>query len=78
MWTSGTQGWKEVYKHQATRDQSYLAEWSNVINSIEQGAPPMITGEDGLKVLQIVDAARLADKTKSQVDVGGENEFQRL
>ena len=38
----------------------------------------MITGEDGLKVLQIIEAARLADKTKSQVDVGGENEFQRL
>jgi predicted dehydrogenase len=78
LWTSVTQGWKEVYKHQATRDQSYLAEWSNVINSIEQGVPPLITGEDGLKVLQIVEAARLANKTNSQVDVGGENEFQRL
>ena len=78
FWASGDLGWKEVYKHQATRDQSYRAEWSNVIHSIEQGAPPLITGEDGLKVLQIIEAARLADKTKSQVDVGGENEFQRL
>lgn len=78
FWASGDSGWKEVFKHQATRDQSYLAEWSNVIRSIEKGVPPMITGEDGLKVLQIIEAARLADKTKNQVDVGSENEFQRL
>ena len=38
----------------------------------------MITGEDGLKVLQIIEAARLADKTKNQVDIGGENEPQGL
>jgi predicted dehydrogenase len=78
FWALGDSGWKEIYKHQETRDQSYLAEWSNVINSIEQGDPPMIAGEDGLKVLQIIEAARLADKTKSQVKVGSENEFQRL
>ena len=42
------------------------------------GDPPMIPGKDGLKVMQIIEAARLADKTKSRVNVGGENEFQRL
>ena len=73
LWASGTQGWQEVFKYQATCDESYLAEWSNFLKSIEQGAPPMITGEDGLKVLQVIEAARLADKTKGQVHVDGVN-----
>jgi len=35
----------------------------------------MITGEDGLKVLHVIEAARLADKTKGQVRVDGVNEL---
>ena len=75
LWASGTQGWQEVFKYQATRDESYLAEWNNFLKSIEQGTPPMITGEDGLKVLHVIEAARLADKTKGQVRVDGVNEL---
>jgi predicted dehydrogenase len=67
LWALGTQGWQEVYKYQATRDDSYVSEWQNFIACIKQGAEPLITGEDGLKVLQIIDAARLAAKSKSQV-----------
>ncbi len=78
LWTSGSQGWQEIYKHQATRDESYLAEWNNFLSCIEQGVPPMITGEDGLKVLHVIEAARLADKTKSQVHVGDEKESREL
>jgi predicted dehydrogenase len=73
LWASGTQDWQEVYKHQTTRDESYLAEWNNFLTCIEKGFPPMITGEDGLNVLHVIEAARLADKTKSQVRVGGVN-----
>ncbi|MDC0370947.1 Gfo/Idh/MocA family oxidoreductase, partial [Porticoccaceae bacterium] len=58
---------QEVYKYQATRDDNYVSEWQNFIACIKQGAEPLITGEDGLKVLQIIDAARLAAKSKSQV-----------
>jgi predicted dehydrogenase len=78
LWASGTQGWQEIYKHQATRDESYLAEWNNFLKSIEQGVPPMITGEDGLKVLHVIEAARLANKTKSQVHVVAEKESRGL
>jgi predicted dehydrogenase len=76
LWASGKQGWQEVYKHQATRDESYLAEWNNFLTCVEQGVPPMITGEDGLNVLHVIEAARLADKTKRQVLVGSINELQ--
>jgi predicted dehydrogenase len=76
LWASGTQGWQEVFKYQATRDEGYLAEWSNFLKSIEQGTPPMITGEDGLKVLHVIEAARLADKTKGRIHVDGVNELR--
>jgi predicted dehydrogenase len=78
LWVSGTQGWQEIYIHQATRDESYVAEWQNFIACIEQGDHPMITGEDGLKVLYVIEAARLAAKTKSQVKIGSVNELREL
>lgn len=73
LWALGTQGWQEVYKYQATRDESYVAEWQNFIACIKQGFQSLITGEDGLKVLQIIDAARLAAKSKSQVKIDSVN-----
>jgi predicted dehydrogenase len=78
LWALGTQGWQEAYKHQATRDESYITEWQNFIACIKQGTQPLITGADGLKVLQIIEASRLAAKTKRQVKVGSVNELREL
>ena len=78
LWKLGEQVWQEVYKHQATRDESYLAEWNNFLTCIEQRVPPMTTGEDGLKVLHVIEAARLANKTKSQIHLGFVNELPEL
>ena len=77
-WALGTTGWQEIYKHQATRDESYVEEWKNFIACIKQPSQPFITGEDGLRVLQIIEAARLADNSKSQVKIGGLNELREL
>jgi predicted dehydrogenase len=73
LWISGTKGWQEIYKHQDGSDESYIEEWNHILFCIEQGSTPMITGEDGLKVVHIIEAARFADKTKSRVFVGREN-----
>lgn len=75
LWAAGECGWQEIYKDQPTRDVSYAAEWQHMISCIEQETQPMITGEDGLKVLQIIDSARLSSKTKSQVAIGSVNEL---
>jgi predicted dehydrogenase len=77
-WASGSSCWKEVYKHQATRDESYLAEWNDVLNSIEKGSPSMVTGEDGLNVLRVIEAARLANKTNCRMNVDCGNEMRDL
>jgi predicted dehydrogenase len=74
LWDAETAGWQEVYKYQGARDESYVAEWINFLTCVEQRVPPMSTGEDGLKVLHVIEAARLAGKTKSQIHVGVETE----
>jgi len=75
LWAAGKSGWQEIYKDQPTRDVSYAAEWQDMISCIEQGAKPMITGEDGLKVMQIIDSARLSSNIKSRVKIGSANEL---
>jgi predicted dehydrogenase len=77
-WAIGATSWQEIDKHQATRNESYVEEWKNFITSIKQSSQPFITGEDGLRVLQIIEAARFADNSKSQVIIGGLNEFPEL
>jgi predicted dehydrogenase len=46
-----------------------LAEWRHFLNCVGEHKEPLITGEDGLKVLQIVDAARNASESGCQVRV---------
>jgi len=69
FWAPDQQGWQEVYKHQSTRDESYVAQWQHFIDCVERETKPLITGTDGLKVLQIVEAVRLAAKTGNQTQV---------
>jgi len=72
-WAIGTQGWQEIYRDESPRDESYIAEWKHLIHCIEEESQAMITPEDGLKVLQIIESARAASETKSQVKIGSFN-----
>jgi predicted dehydrogenase len=56
-------GWSEVFRHTPEPDESYLAEWRNLLGCAAGSETPFVTGEDGLRVLQIVDAARRANAT---------------
>lgn len=63
---AGAKEWREIFHHQHQRDDSYLAEWQHLLSCISEQIPPLITGEDGLKVLQIIDAARQASDSGEQ------------
>lgn len=69
VYPSNGNGWVKLFHHQHNRDDSYLAEWQNFINCVTGQASPMITGEDGLKVLQIIEAARSSAASGCQVSV---------
>lgn len=64
-----TKEWQEVFRHPHQRDDSYRAEWQHFLDCAERRATPLVTGEDGLEVLQLIDAARLASESGSRVGV---------
>ena len=66
---AGATEWREIFCHQHQRDDSYLAEWQHFLSCISEKTPPLITGEDGLRVLQIIDAARQASESGEQVQL---------
>lgn len=64
---AGAKDWREIFRHQHQRDDSYLAEWQHFLGCVSEQKIPLITGDDGLKVLQIIDAARKASESGAQV-----------
>lgn len=69
LYEAGGKEWRELFSHPHQRDDSYLAEWQDFINCVTANKTPLITGEDGLKVLQIIEAARISAATGGQVPV---------
>lgn len=69
LFKAGASNWRELFKHQHQRDDSYLAEWQHMLACIKGQASPLITGADGLQVLRIVAAARRASATGSKTPV---------
>jgi predicted dehydrogenase len=68
----GASRWREIFCHQGRRDDSYLEEWRNFVECISGQAAPLVTGEDGLRVLQIIEAARKASISGAQMEVAKE------
>jgi predicted dehydrogenase len=71
LYEAGAKEWRELFSHSHQRDDSYLAEWQNFIACVTEHKTPLITGEGGLKVLQIIEAARhsaLSGGQTSQVE----------
>lgn len=50
--------WSVVYESRQGRDDSYVAQWQAFCRSVETGIAPMVKGEDGLAVLNVVEAAK--------------------
>ncbi len=63
----GGKGWELIFSHQHHRDDSYMAEWRSFVECVNVNKTPVITGEDGLKVLEIIEAARRSEKSKGKM-----------
>jgi predicted dehydrogenase len=53
--------WEEIFRSSPERDETYVAEWRQFIGAVLGGHPTAASGEDGLRVLEIIDAARVSD-----------------
>lgn len=59
--------WETVYSAQA--EDTYHLEWVNFLDAIDRKVKPKVTGEDGLRVLVVAEAARLSDETHQRVNI---------
>ncbi len=69
VYRAGETAWCELFRYQHQRDDSYQAEWKNLLACVSGSRTPLITGEDGLKVLEIIEAARNSAASGNRVTV---------
>jgi predicted dehydrogenase len=63
LFSAGGTEWKQEFSYTLTRDESYVLEWQHFLNCIRSGSTPLISGQDGLATLKIIEAARLSAAT---------------
>lgn len=66
---AGSKDWREIFRHQHQRDESYRAEWQHFLACVKEQSAPSVGGEDGFRVMQIIEAARQASESGGQVQV---------
>jgi len=66
---AGACEWSELFRYKQQRDDSYLAEWQHFLKCIEGSITPMISGEDGLQVLHMIEAARHSSSSGIEIPV---------
>lgn len=71
IFEQGEADWKILFSHKRQRDDSYLAEWRHFLSCVAGVEPPMISGNDGLAVLRIIEAARRSSSAGVIAYVGG-------
>ncbi|MHB1530110.1 MAG: Gfo/Idh/MocA family protein [Acidiferrobacteraceae bacterium] len=66
--------WQSLFVHKTQRDDSYIAEWRHFLSCISNGDSPKVSGQDGLSVIRVIEAARQSSATRSVVAVRREGE----
>ena len=66
---AGSKEWCEIFRHQHQRDESYRAEWQHFLACVREQSAPLISGDDGFRVMQVIEAARQASESGGQVQV---------
>lgn len=69
--------WKKLFTHSPLRDETYLAEWKEFVNCVNTGTSPSVSGQDGLRVLEVVESARNSASTGAQVSVSDTRQSMR-
>jgi len=68
-WPSDSKEWKEVYSDISSIDETYYAEWADFISSIDNNCDPLVNGDEALKVLNVIEAAKKSSDIRKLIDV---------
>lgn len=66
---AGEEIWKTLFVNDNGIEETYVLEWQEFIDAIKEKRDPAVTGEDGLRVVEIIEAARLSYKSGIQTAV---------
>ena len=69
LFQAGEKTWKTLFANDNGKEETYILEWQELISAIEERRSPAVTGEDGLRVVEIIEAARLSAKRGIQTAV---------
>ena len=69
LFEAGAKNWRELFRSQHQREDSYRAQWENFLACVERKSNPFVSGEDGFKVMQIIDAVRQASGTGGRIGI---------
>ena len=72
LYECGAKDWRELFKFSHDREYSYRVELREFIDCVIQNKKPLITGQDGLRVLQIIEAAKMSAELGLKVSVENE------
>jgi predicted dehydrogenase len=69
IFRAGQKTWQTLFTNDNGIEETYTLEWHELIKAIEEKRSPAVTGEDGLRVLEIIEAARLSGESGIQTAV---------
>jgi len=58
LFQAGNDTWQQIYQYAHHRDESYRTQMQHFLESVKKNVTTEISGEDGLAVLRIIEAAR--------------------
>lgn len=67
IFEAGSNAWREIFTHPPQRDESYLSEWAHFLACVERREPPLVSAEDGMRVLEIAEAAKQSSASRTAV-----------
>lgn len=73
LFEQGGNAWQTLFTHKPQRDDSYIAEWNHFLACITDGSPPLISGQDGLAVIRIIEAAHRSSTIGAVVSIKQED-----
>lgn len=69
IFRKGESSWQVLFSQPSQRDESYVAEWHHFLDCVATGNAPLISGKDGLAVLNVIEAARVSSARKAVVSI---------
>lgn len=75
LYELGKKSWYELFGNKDRRDDTYKAEWLDFLECVTHNKLPLISGDDGLKVLEIIEAAKKSSLIDEKVFI---TPFQNL